>query len=154
MSDKQKKDEVERVKRLWDKLNADLQQDAELAKQFQPLTKAILLGTERKGLNSIKLIDGSQHQVTIRALGEGEIAEAQDVAGLAIPAVGTTPQQVKFQLALASKAIISETFTSEELGKKLHPGTSAKLATAILFLSGYLQPPSMEFFREKSITSH
>ena len=136
--------EKERAKKLWEKLEDEVKRDTEAAKRLAPLTKAILLGTQQTEIATVTLIDGSKYQVKIRALGEGEIAEAQEAAGLTIPEIGVTPRHVKFQHALFSRAIMGETLSTEEIGGKLRFGESAKLATRILRLSGYLSSPSAE----------
>jgi len=141
------------ARKFHEKLEEEARRDAEAAKQFPELTKSILQGTSKTEDATVVLKDGSKRRLTIRALGEGEIIDALNQAEMDLTDLGAVKdfsRHTKFQQIICSKAIVSDQFTPEEIGKAFQFGASGKLSVRILHLSGFFGTEGMEFFREES----
>ena len=150
MSEKKKGEEVPR--RFEERLEEEAKRDAEAAKQFPTLAKAVIQGTAQTEDATVVTADGKKHRVQIRALGEGEIMDAMDQAGIDLGDLGNIKNfkaNTKFQQIVCSKAIVGEAWSPEEIGKVLRFGVPAKLTLRILRLSGFFEPSAeaMDLFR-------
>jgi len=158
--EKEKKKEKEalakRVETFRERMRAEIEADSEAAKEFPVLSKSLLEGTEVTHDATVEAKDGTKHRVTFRVLSEAEILEALDKSGLKFTELWSPDKMTeneKFQLLICHKAIVQKDgLTPEELGKTLRFGTSGKLCTKILFLSGFFvgSEEAMEFFRVES----
>ena len=150
MSEKEKRKE----KSFVEKLEEEVRADAETAKNFPVLAKAILQGTSQTEDATVVTADGKKHRVSVHALGEGDIIDAMEQAGIDLADLGSIKNfkaNAKFQHIICSKGIVGENWSPEEIGKVLRFGVPAKLSMRILRLSGFFTPTAeaMDLFREE-----
>jgi len=152
--EKMERKREEPKKSFFEKLEEEVKADAETAKNFPVLAKAILQGTGQTEDATVVTADGKKHRVSIRALGEGEIIDAMEQAGIDLADLGSIKNfkaNAKFQHIVCSKGIAGENWSPEEIGKILRFGVPAKLSMRILRLSGFFTPTAeaMDLFREE-----
>jgi len=124
------------------------------------LSRMLFEGTAYQEAFAVKCTNGETCEVTIRALGEGEILQAYRAGGISLGEFTDAGEAKKklediilVQHQLIAKAAAGdkdETWTAEEVGRFLRFGESFPLARRILEISGLFGPEvsAVKSFRE------